>query len=197
VLRSAGQSQQAVEVLNRAIAANPKTPGAFATQARLYADMNQHEQALTALQQAVTNGDSAASVANYALAIGQQKYRAATPRSSAATSRRRSGTSSSRTRPTARRRGSSSSAASFSTANMWLQEAQRLSKPAPASAVPRARVQNAQGAFVTAQANLPAGASSTAGDAAAAAERAAVLALRRPVREGALQVSLRCLARDP
>jgi tetratricopeptide (TPR) repeat protein len=159
VLRSAGQSQQAVEVLNRAIAANPKTPGAFATQARLYADMNQHEQALTALQQAVTNGDSAASVANYALAIGQQKYRAAN------TSKQRGDFETAiRYLEFANKTNSTPEgqfllgAASFSTANMWLQEAQRLSK---AGAGERGAActasKNAQGAFVTAQANLPAG----------------------------------------
>lgn len=159
VLRTAGQSQQAIDVLGRALAANPKTPGAYATQARLYADLNQHDQALNALQQAVANGDSASTVATYALAIGQQQYRAAN-----ASKKREDFERAIRYLEFANKTNVTPEgqfllgAASFSTANMWLQEAQRLSKGSASEKTQACSAsKSAQTAFVTAQTNLPAG----------------------------------------
>lgn len=149
-LTRAGQSQQAMEVLTRALQANPKLPGAYATLARMQAEAGQDEQALASLQQAVANGDSAATVARYALAIGQTAYRAA---------------NSAKTLPAYEKairylefsdKTAASDEAKFllgvtalGQGQMLLQEAQK------AKGCTQAR--GAQAAFTTAQANLPSG----------------------------------------
>jgi tetratricopeptide (TPR) repeat protein len=76
-LTRSGQSQQAMEVLTKALQANPKLPGAYGALGRMQADAGQHAQALQSFQQATTNGDSAATVALYALAAGQGAYKKA------------------------------------------------------------------------------------------------------------------------
>ncbi len=76
-LTRAGQSQQAMEVLTRALQANPKLPGAYGALGRMQAEAGQATQALQSFQQAVANGDSASSVALYALAAGQAAMRKA------------------------------------------------------------------------------------------------------------------------
>ncbi|WP_284350927.1 tetratricopeptide repeat protein [Roseisolibacter agri] len=76
-LTRSGQSQQAMEVLTRALQANPKLPGAYGALGRMQAEAGQAAQALQSFQQAVANGDSASSVALYALAAGQAAMRKA------------------------------------------------------------------------------------------------------------------------
>lgn len=76
--RTAGQTQKAVELLDQAAARNPKLPGLYTTQARLFSDLGQHDRALQALQNAVAQGDTAQTVALYAVGIGQAAQRAAT-----------------------------------------------------------------------------------------------------------------------
>jgi tetratricopeptide (TPR) repeat protein len=76
-LTRSGQSQQAMEVMQKALQANPKLPGAYAALARMQAEAGQDDAAFQSLQQAVAGGDSASTVARYALSIGQTAYRAA------------------------------------------------------------------------------------------------------------------------
>jgi tetratricopeptide (TPR) repeat protein len=76
-LRTSGQVQQAVDLLNRASTQNPRPPGVFVAQARLYSETNRIDDALRALQQAVQAGDSSTLVARYAVQIGQAAYRQA------------------------------------------------------------------------------------------------------------------------
>lgn len=73
-LSSAGQTQQALDVLNRAAQANPKTPGLYTAQANLYATLNRPDDAFKALQQAQSNGDSASTVAAAAVNLGAKAY---------------------------------------------------------------------------------------------------------------------------
>jgi tetratricopeptide (TPR) repeat protein len=77
-LRSAGQNQQAVDVLRRALQANPKTPGAYLELARLQVELKQPDSAVTSLRTALANGDTPETVAPYALQVGNQLYKAAT-----------------------------------------------------------------------------------------------------------------------
>ena len=74
IYREAGQLQQAAEVLRRALQTNPKAPQANLVLAQLYADMNQPDSALTALQAAQAAGDSATVVGTLAASIGQKAY---------------------------------------------------------------------------------------------------------------------------
>ena len=76
-LRAAGQTQQAIDALNKAAQSNAKIPNLYTTQARLYADLGQHQQAMQALQQAIAAGDSSQTVALYAVGIGQAAQRTA------------------------------------------------------------------------------------------------------------------------
>lgn len=77
-LRSAGQTQQAVDVLRRALQANPKTPGAFLELARAQVELKQNDSAVMSLRTALANGDTPETVGPYALQVGNQLYRAAT-----------------------------------------------------------------------------------------------------------------------
>jgi tetratricopeptide (TPR) repeat protein len=76
-LRGAGQTQQAVDLLNRAATQNPRPQGVYVAQARLFSETNRLDDALRALQQAVQAGDSAALVSRYAVQVGQSAYRQA------------------------------------------------------------------------------------------------------------------------
>ena len=76
-LRRAGQPQQALDALGKVLAANPKAPGINSLRAQLFADMNQVDSAMTALDAGIAAGDSAASVARQALVIGNTLYKAA------------------------------------------------------------------------------------------------------------------------
>ncbi len=83
-LRGAGQTQQAVDLLNRASQQNPRPAGVFVAQARLFSETNRLDDAVRALQQARQAGDSATLVARYAVQIGQTAYQAATKSKAAA-----------------------------------------------------------------------------------------------------------------
>lgn len=76
VYRQAGQLQQAVSTLQRALQSNPKAPGANLTLAQIYVDLQQPDSALTALRSAAAAGDSVATVAGLAAQIGNQAFQA-------------------------------------------------------------------------------------------------------------------------
>jgi tetratricopeptide (TPR) repeat protein len=76
-LRTAGQTQQAVDVLGRALAANPKVPGAYLELARAQVELKQNDAAVTSLRTALANGDTPETVAPYALQVGNSLYKAA------------------------------------------------------------------------------------------------------------------------
>jgi tetratricopeptide (TPR) repeat protein len=76
-LTQAGQTQQALDLLNRAVGQNPRPAGAYIAQARVLSGLKRNDEALRALQQAVAAGDSSTLVARYAVQIGQDVYRAA------------------------------------------------------------------------------------------------------------------------
>lgn len=149
-LTRAGQSQQAIEVLNRTLQANPKAPGVNVALARLYADQGNDQQAMTALQNAVAAGDSAATVARYALSIGQGAYRAANASKAQADYEKAI-----RYLEFSDKTSESDEAkfllgvTSLSYGQMLLQDAQKSKGCAPA--------RSAQAAFTTAQSNLPRG----------------------------------------
>ncbi len=75
--REAGQLQQAVQSLNRAIQVDPRAPRANLTLAQIYADMNQPDSAITALRAGLAAGDSTALVAGLAAQIGNAAFQAA------------------------------------------------------------------------------------------------------------------------
>ncbi len=83
-LRNAGQTQQALDLLNRAAQQNPRPPGVNVALAGLYSQSNRLDDAVRALQAARAAGDSAALVARYAVQIGQTAYKTATASKSAA-----------------------------------------------------------------------------------------------------------------
>ena len=76
-LRSAGQTQQAMDVLKRALAANPKAPGAYLELARAQVELKQTNEAVASLRSALTAGDTPETVAPYALQVGNTLYKAA------------------------------------------------------------------------------------------------------------------------
>jgi tetratricopeptide (TPR) repeat protein len=160
-LTKSGQSQQAIEVLNRAVQANPKAPGVQVALARLYADQGNDQGAMTALQAAVANGDSASTVARYALAIGQTAYRAAGVSKAAADYEKaiRYLEFSDRTSASPEAKFLLGATA-FSLGGQQLQQAQTLSRGSAAQKTEGCTVSKAaQANFLTAQTNLPAGGS--------------------------------------
>ena len=76
-LRSAGQNQQAVDVLRRALQANPKAPGAYLELARAQVELKQTNEAVASLRTALASGEAPATVAPYALQVGNSLYKAA------------------------------------------------------------------------------------------------------------------------
>lgn len=156
-LTRSGQSQQAIEILNR----NPKAPGAAIALARLHADAGNDDAAMTALQTAVANGDSATTVARYALSIGQNAYKAANASKTAADFEKAikylefsDKTSAS---PEAK---FLLGATAFSLGGQQLQQAQTLARGNNAQKAEGCTVSRAaQANFLTAQTNLPAGGS--------------------------------------
>ncbi len=160
-LTKSGQSQQAVEVLNRAVQANPKAPGIQLALARLYADQGNDQGAMTALQAAVANGDSASTVARYALAIGQTAFRAAGASKQAADYEKAI-----RYLEFSDKTSASPEAkfllgyTAFSLGGQQLQQAQTLSRGNASQKAEGCTVSKAaQANFLTAQTNLPAGGS--------------------------------------
>lgn len=77
-LRAAGQTQQALDLLNRAAQQNPRPPGVYAGLAQLYAETGRVDDAVRTLQQASQAGDSASMIARSGVQIGQTLYRQAT-----------------------------------------------------------------------------------------------------------------------
>ncbi|MGZ8469621.1 MAG: tetratricopeptide repeat protein, partial [Gemmatirosa sp.] len=160
-LTKSGQSQQAVEVLNRAVAANPKAPGVQLALARLYADQGNNDGAMTALQAAVANGDTASNVARYALAIGQTAFRAAGASKVVADYEKaiRYLEFSDKTSPSPEAKFLLGYTA-FSLGGQQLQQAQTLARGSNAQKAEGCTVSKAaQANFLTAQTNLPAGGS--------------------------------------
>jgi tetratricopeptide (TPR) repeat protein len=157
-LRSAGQNQQAIEVLNRAAQRNPKIPNLYSSQARIFADLGQHEQALQALQTAVQQGDSAANVALYAVQIGQAQQRSAN-----ASKKAEDFESAIRYLEFARRTSATPEgqfllgATALTYGQSQLLQAQNLSKSPSSRGAACTATKAAQAQFVTAQTNLPAG----------------------------------------
>lgn len=74
-LLRAGQTQQAIEVLKKALAANPKSPSSWEQLFTAYVNTQQPDSALWALHQAVANGDSASQVAPFALSQGNAWFK--------------------------------------------------------------------------------------------------------------------------
>ena len=83
-LSTSGQTQQAVDLLSRAAAQNPRPQGVYIAQARVYSNLKRPDDAMRALQQAVAAGDSSTTVAQYAVQIGNDLYKAATASRTAA-----------------------------------------------------------------------------------------------------------------
>jgi tetratricopeptide (TPR) repeat protein len=77
LLSSSGQTQQALDLLTRAAAQNPRPAGVNIALARVYTNLKRNDDALRALQQAVAAGDSATLVANSAVQLGNTAYQAA------------------------------------------------------------------------------------------------------------------------
>ncbi|WP_025412071.1 tetratricopeptide repeat protein [Gemmatirosa kalamazoonensis] len=77
ILRTAGQNQQALDVLNKVAQSNPQAKGINISRARIFSEMNQPDSALAALKSALTAGDSASTVALYAVSVGQNVFKAA------------------------------------------------------------------------------------------------------------------------
>lgn len=76
IYQAAGQLQQAMDALRRGLQINPQAPEANLALAQIYVEMNQPDSAFTALQAAQAAGDSAATIANVAAAIGNKAYEA-------------------------------------------------------------------------------------------------------------------------
>ncbi|GJG87685.1 hypothetical protein tb265_28660 [Gemmatimonadetes bacterium T265] len=83
-LAASGQTQQALDLLNRTAQSNPKTPGIYTAQANLYTTLKRPDDAFKALQQAVANGDSASTVAAAAVSLGANAYQTASESKSVA-----------------------------------------------------------------------------------------------------------------
>lgn len=73
--RRAGQLQQAIDALNRALATDPKAPRANLTLIQIYGDMNQPDTAIAVARRSVAAGDSAQLAAGLLAQIGQRFYR--------------------------------------------------------------------------------------------------------------------------
>lgn len=77
-LKSSGNAAAALAETKRALAANPRLPHGFLQLAQLEFDVGQQDSALTAIEQAVKNGEDTTTVAQFALARGNALYKAAT-----------------------------------------------------------------------------------------------------------------------
>lgn len=73
-LRAAGQTQQSVEAIRRALAINPKIERGWLQLAQAQVDMNQFTEAVASLRSGAQAGDSLAPA--FALSIGNQRYKA-------------------------------------------------------------------------------------------------------------------------
>lgn len=71
--RQAGQLPQAIETINKALAANPKVEHGLMLKAQIHSDLKQTDSALAVVRQAATGGDTLAGP--IALSIGNQLYK--------------------------------------------------------------------------------------------------------------------------
>jgi tetratricopeptide (TPR) repeat protein len=79
LLRKAGQTQQALEAVEKLLARNPKAPNAWLQKAQIQVELNQPaDSILSSLKSGVDNGEDKNTVAGYATSRGQAAYRAAT-----------------------------------------------------------------------------------------------------------------------
>ena len=77
-LKNAGKSAEAKAAYTNLLRLNPKLEHGYLQLSQIYSDMNMSDSALVALRQAVQSGsDSASFVAQYALSVGNSKYKAA------------------------------------------------------------------------------------------------------------------------
>ncbi|HEY0780066.1 MAG TPA: tetratricopeptide repeat protein [Gemmatirosa sp.] len=83
-LAASGQTQQAIDLLNRMAQTNPKTPGLYTAMANLYTQLKRPDDAFKALQQAQANGDSASTISDAAVNLGATAYQAASASKSVA-----------------------------------------------------------------------------------------------------------------
>ena len=78
MLRGEGNLQAAAAAASQALAIDPKVPRGYLMLASIYNDLGQPDSVLTALQRAISSGgDSASFVAQYALSVGNNLYKAA------------------------------------------------------------------------------------------------------------------------
>jgi predicted Zn-dependent protease len=78
LLRSAGQTQQAVDAARRAVSINAKVEHGYLRLAQAQIDLGATDSALISLRQAVQNGEDASLVGQILLVQGNQLYRSAT-----------------------------------------------------------------------------------------------------------------------
>lgn len=86
-LRTAGQTQQAIEALRAALAIDPKAGRARLLMGQLYMDMELPDSALAAIRQGAAAGDDSTALGQAALTFGNQLYRAANADTVAASKR--------------------------------------------------------------------------------------------------------------
>jgi tetratricopeptide (TPR) repeat protein len=157
-LRRSGQNQQAIVALNKAIAANPKLPGAYLTRAQIQADLNQPDSAMVSLQSALAQGDSAVNVARYAVGLGQTIFKAAQASKDSNDYRHAINVLEFANKTNTSPEGQFLlGAASYALAGAYLQEAQAHSKAKGEQAQACRASKNAQDLLNTAMINLPAG----------------------------------------
>jgi tetratricopeptide (TPR) repeat protein len=77
-LKSSGNAGAALEETRRALAANPRLPHGYLQLAQLEFEAGQQDSALTAIQEAVKNGEDTTTAAQFALARGNALYKTAT-----------------------------------------------------------------------------------------------------------------------
>lgn len=73
-LRAAGQTQQSIDAIRKALAINPKIERGWLQLAQAQVDLNQFPEALASLRSAAQSGDTLAPA--FALSIGNQRYKA-------------------------------------------------------------------------------------------------------------------------
>ncbi|HMI55173.1 MAG TPA: tetratricopeptide repeat protein, partial [Gemmatimonadaceae bacterium] len=72
----AGQLQQALDAAKKAVAANPKNPQGYYLLATIQGASNRHDDVMTTLRTAQTNGADATALSQIALSMGSNAYKA-------------------------------------------------------------------------------------------------------------------------
>lgn len=75
--RLAGQTQKAIEACNQAIALDPKAEHVWLRKAQAEMDLKQPDSVVAALKQASANGEDKATISQFMLVLGNQKYKEA------------------------------------------------------------------------------------------------------------------------